>query len=160
MRGTLENPPIILEQDRFKLGLSLTATAGVTLLFAIKLSTGTGRSVFLDSFLILLFGVLSLFLIYSLFRPGCLILEPGGLTWRTGIRTFRYSWNDFTNFVIYSPRLFSRQPGCVYADGSQGNKIIRGLTGGIDSFGPCWKEPASEIVDLLNKARARWGISN
>lgn len=46
MRGTLENPPIILVQDRFKLGLSLTATAGVTLLFAIKLSTGTGRSVF------------------------------------------------------------------------------------------------------------------
>jgi len=46
MRGTLENPSIILVQDRFKLGLSLTATAGVTLLFAIKLSTGTGRSVF------------------------------------------------------------------------------------------------------------------
>jgi hypothetical protein len=115
MRGTLESPPIILEQDRFKLGLTLIATAGVALLFAIKLSTAAGRSVFLDSFLVLLFGVLSLFMIHALYRPGCLILEPSGLTWHTGIRTFRYSWNDFTRFVIYSPRIFARQPGCVYA---------------------------------------------
>jgi hypothetical protein len=160
MRGTFENPPIILQQDRIKLGLSLVIAAGGALLFAFRLSADAGRSVALDSFLLLLFGVLSLYLIYALYRPGHLILEPSELTWYTGIRTFRCSWNDFMSFAIYSPRIFSRQPGCVYADGSQRNKMLRGLMGATDSFGPCWKESSQEIVDLLNKARERLGSSN
>ena len=159
MRGTVENPPIIIEQDRIKLGLSLVIAAGGTLLSAGRLWAGAGKSEHLEYFLVFLFGALSLYLIYALFRPGRLILAPAGLTWHTGIRTFRYSWDDFASFVIYKPRIFSRQPGYVSADGSQANKILQGFMGGTDSFGPCWKESTREIVDLLNEARARWGSS-
>ena len=106
MRGTFENPPIIIEQDRVKLGLSLAIAVVGALFSAWRLWTGAGKNEHLMFFLVFLFGALSLYLIYALFHPGRLTLEPGGLTWYTGIRSFRYSWSDFSSFVIYKPRIF------------------------------------------------------
>jgi hypothetical protein len=53
MGGTFENPPIILEQDRFKLGLTFIATAAITVFFAVRLATCAGRSMVFHAFLVI-----------------------------------------------------------------------------------------------------------
>src|ERR1700758_5292708 len=104
MRGALNDPPIILEQDRAKLALMLIVLIGFTLIVALSLRSGVVRSVIWSYVAATVLGALSLFFLYALFRPGRLILDPDGLTWRTSVRTFRYSWTDFSNFIVWSPR--------------------------------------------------------
>jgi hypothetical protein len=157
MLGTLQNPPIILAQDRVKLSLLLIAGIGFV---ALILTIGIARSVFLTYAGLVLFGLGSMLVAWSIVRPATIVLDQSGIAYRSRMRTVQYEWQDFAEFFIWSPRWPVKFAGFVYSETSRRDRIGRAINGGIGSFGGSWELPVSEMVDLLNQAHGRWGSRN
>jgi hypothetical protein len=160
MLGTLDNPPITLQQDPVKIALLLVFCVFAAMLAGLLLWTGNARSVYWGYVLLLMFGVGAFMLAWSLVRPGTITLGRSGLTYSTPFRFFQYEWGDFDKFIVWSPRWPNKYPAFVYSRSSNRDRLGRTLTGGIGSFGGCWELPVSEMVQLLNNAHARWGRHN
>jgi hypothetical protein len=62
--------------------------------------------------------------------------------------------------VTYAPNAFSQRPAFVLAETSKRHRISRRFTDGLGTLGGLWELSASEIVDILNDAQARWGQRN
>jgi hypothetical protein len=160
MRGSLDEPPVLIQQDREKLCLMLAGSLALGLAIGLLTWSSVGKTLFWGYMASGLFVVLSIGLIARIVRPGYLLLTPHELTCRTIFRIDCYSWNDFASFAVWAPRSFIREPAYFLSDTSpkwqRSRKLLAGATGGIVSFGGGWEEDATEIVDLLEKARARW----
>ena len=157
MQGTLDNPPIIIEQDKAKISGLLLGCMVFFVMVALLVWSGAGRSVVWGYILIAIFGSLTLGLAVQLARPGRLIIDRDGVSCRLLLGTTRYSWEDIASFVTYSRNMFSREPAVLLAEGSKLYPISRRFTGGLSPLGGAWEFSASEIVDMLNEARKRWG---
>lgn len=156
MRGTLEHPPITISQSRYSLFAMLIVSLVISTISAYWIVHSPG--VWVAYFLLFIFGLGVFLLAWSLVRPGVLILNQDGLVWRNSLRTFSYVWSEFSEFFVYSPSIFSRQPGCIYSEACKRHRLGRAIIGNFGSFGPFWELDAEEIVALLNAARLKWEI--
>lgn len=100
---------------------------------------------------------------WRLIRPDTLIMAPNGITWRNGFRTSHWQWSDLQSFRAYlpAPRTTSKHLGfdftdSYYAQNRQLRNKVKAMTGVEGSFGGDWELSATDLADLLNKARIRW----
>jgi hypothetical protein len=161
MHGTLDNPPIIIEQDKGKTFLFvvvlvlLSYVLGAVILKAEQVEpqpVGFGGYVFATFFV-----GMTLWFVVRLVCPGRLIVDRDGLTIRLPLHSSRYSWEDIAGFVTSKPGRFSRAPAFILAESSKRHQISRRFTGDRRPLGSFWEFSASELVDILNDARKRWG---
>ena len=151
--GTLDDPPIVLRQDRVK--LSLIALCFM-LLATFVCSTGSplhnNGTLFWTSF----FGVVTGCFGWKAVMPGTLALDPAGIVWRTSFRKVKYEWNEFSDFRTYSIKGLINPVLGDFSGNRKSHRIWRNITGGPASFGAFWELPAQTIVDVLKKARSHW----
>lgn len=155
VEGSLDDPPIVLRQDRLKLSLmclSFAVVGGLILLIPVTVYT-PWHLIFL--------GILGLCIVTfgaMVVRPATLILDPHGLIWRQTFRTFEYPWSAFTRFYVLSRR---RQLTAVVGEftheGPPKPAWRRFLTGSLE-LGSLWELPPQRVADVLNEARARWAV--
>ena len=153
VEGSLDDPPIVLRQDRLKLSLMFLAVAAVTSLLLLPPwgPNSTGRLVALG-----FFGLCSAISGLMAVRPSLLILDPHGLIWCQTFRTFEYPWSAFTRFYVLSrPRRFTAVVGEFTHEGPPKPGWRRFLTGSLE-LGSLWELPPQRVADVLNEARARW----
>ena len=153
VEGSLDDPPIVLRQDRLKLSLlclGFTLVGALILLIPVLVYT-PWHLIFLG-FLglgIVMFGAMAV-------RPATLILDPHGLIWRQTFRTFEYPWSAFARFYLLSrPRRFTVVAGEFAHQGPPKPAWRRFLTGSLE-LGSFWELPPQRVADVLNEARARW----
>jgi hypothetical protein len=159
MQGSLDEPPIIIKQDQGKFVLGIFLIAGFVATFC-AMGWGADARQLLWVFAGFALGGFGGLMFMRNFVPPCgLTLDKSGLTWRGPWNVNRYPWSAITGFVVVSPLLLARQPGCVFAASSEKRPITPRFFGDTGSFGPCWEMKAQDIVDLLNAARARWSGS-
>jgi hypothetical protein len=151
MQGTFDAPPIVVSQSRDKLIWFLVLSLLITFFFGVLSLTGSPRSAILVYFIAIFFALCSIIMAWAVYRPGALILSPDGLIWRTPLRTFTYSWDDFSSFFVWSPNLFVGYAAFAYSRSSTRNRFGRILSG--------WELSTRELVALLNEARKRWSTA-
>jgi len=156
VEGSLDDPPIVLRQDRLKLSLMFLACAAVTGLLLLPPwgPNSTGRLVALG-----FFGLCSAISGLMAARPSLLILGPDGLTWRAMWRTFEYPWSAFARFYVFSRKGWLHGVAAELAhEGPPKAAWRRFLTGSLD-LGSFWELPPQRVADVLNEARARWAAA-
>ncbi|MDE2500029.1 MAG: hypothetical protein KGL56_07535 [Alphaproteobacteria bacterium] len=165
MQGSLEQPPVIVTQDRLKLALLILLFAGLT----VMLGLGAWISSFLRSAVWAYLGLSFLAPLalacavaaaasgWSFLHPGSITLDPEGLTYRAYWYVRRHRWRDIAEFVVFAPSSRTRTPGCIFVEGYTGHQIGRGIAGRHASFGHGWEIGAADMVELLKAAKETWG---
>ena len=161
MRGTLEQPPIVVRQTRLKLVLTTVFGVAATLAFGWSLSTDLVNESWVYVIMVIntiLFALGTFMSVLAIIRPGTLTLDETGVTWRQFARTTHFDWKDFAYFRLWSPRPFAdvNQAAFVYADDCPKHRLGRKLTRNVGSFGVCWELSPSELVFLLDAAHTHW----
>ncbi len=152
VEGSLDDPPIVLRQDRMKLvALCLIFAVLAALMFCIEPWEPPIARFFLPTLL----GAGALLFAWCAIFRATLTLDASGLVWRTGFRTVKYEWQDFTGFFV---DFFNWQKyvGIEFSTRYKKYRPGRLNTGYLGSF---WELPAQKIVDVLNEARTRWDVS-
>ena len=140
VEGSLAHPPIVLRQDRRKLGFGFVCNGvlAVALLATLRFDT------VVDS---LLFGFIAVWAVdYGLrtIVPTRLILGPAGLVRRSFYRTVAFSWEDFASFRWYRTRMMVNTIMAMRPNG-----VATGLGG-------YWELPVQHVVDQLTAALEHW----
>ncbi|MDO8976839.1 hypothetical protein [Reyranella sp.] len=155
VEGSLDDPPIVLRQDRLKLSLiclGLTVVGGLILLIPVRVYS---------AWHLIFLGFLGLGIVTGgamAVRPATLILDPHGLIWRPTFRTFEYPWSAFARFYVLSrPRRFTVVVGEFTHEGPPKPAWRRRLTGRLE-LGSLWELPPQRVADVLNEARSRWAL--
>ncbi len=145
MRGSLDEPPIVVRTSRAKAGLRLGVLA-LLLLAMSPVAHAHWRSNPLAWILIGLFGALALTSVWELLAPGRLIIGPDGMEQRHLWRRRHWSWRQARRFQPARNRFyrfvgFDRPPGSGRDAGDLNQD---------------WELPPPALASLLNAARARW----
>jgi len=146
----LDDPPIVMWQDRVKVALP-----GLAMAVAAVLTYGLGSASAASLFWSILLSLMAVLMGWMAIVRSCLILAPEGLTWRTWIRTFDYEWGDFERFIVVSAR--SRMVAGVLSERCKRRRPWFSRWIGLKPFGGFWELPQQQIVDVLNEARRHWG---
>jgi hypothetical protein len=147
VKGTLDDPPVVIWQDRLEQSLICVAIAALaTFLYWRFPSSGTDSSI--------LAGLFAASMGWSAVVRTGLVLTPKGLAWRTGFRTFNYKWDDFERFFVASGR--RQMVAGVFSEDGKRRRLWFLRWAGTTAFGGAWELPPQRIVDVLNEARTRW----
>jgi len=152
VRGSLENPPVIVEGRRSPLLYMVAFITVVPVIGAARLLDGTfsGSS---SAYAILGFFILGTLAGWlSVLRPTALIIRNDGLEYRHALRSTHYRWEDFSAFEFDSGN-----PGMVVGILAEGNAQGRFAGESVALQGPYWEVNGEDFLALLNAARARWG---
>jgi hypothetical protein len=153
MRGSLNDPPIVIGISRIRVFIVPVIAAAIGFL----LPVGLRGSLKLSIFTALFFFALGLcYCVWQLVRPGCLTLAPEGLTWGSGAKARSWRWQDFDYFQV-RPFFGMNVPACRFS--SLYNGPLRNMAGGQGMFLGAWEIPGKDVVALLEDARVRWGRS-
>ncbi len=159
MQGTLDKPPIVIKQDQSRIMLYTLLIQLFGQIIGINLWNDNTLSLAVRIGWEAFFGAAFLAGVWNFARPGTLTLDKNGLTQKSFGFAWKYKWSDFTSFIIFSPLLLMRQPGCLFSEAYR-SQCPRGghasFKSSMGSFGGSWEMSAQEIVDLLNAARTRW----
>lgn len=159
MRGSLDDPPIIIVTSRSKFLRALAtcvafATAGI---FMVR--DGNADGYWITGF----FGLGVVVALWRIWVPAHLELSPEHLLWFTGNKTICYRWIEFQDFVPFRPAKFSTHVGFILAPGSRLKTSLsdwsRRTFSVSGSFGGGWEIRAPDLIELLNKAQKRWSVS-
>ncbi|WP_289298334.1 PH domain-containing protein [uncultured Reyranella sp.] len=152
VEGSVEDPPIVLRTDRLKFalaGLAWLVLLGLVLLIPVRTYTSPH---------LIVLGVLCACIVVcgfgACFQP-TLILDPAGLTWRTGLRTVEYPWSAFAGFRWYRRRDLVAVVVGDFAPVRPPAGWRRLLSGPL-VLGGFWELPAARVVEVLNEALKRW----
>lgn len=157
MKGSLNAPPIIVTQSAgkwFLLTLPLALLTFVCVLASIFVLVWS--LLFMDA---VLGGLLALAVVLIL-RRGTLMLAPDGITWKVPMsgETRTYSWRDVSDFSVsrlrYPRSLLPRVRFLHSKISEEEQPSFR--TGTLTYLGPLWEIQATQLCDLLIRARARW----
>ena len=163
----LDTPPVVIRQSRAVLGLLLGLDAALLCLPILAFTSGElkGDSVTGAAVALGLFTLAGLFVGVTFLRPATLTIGPEGLVHRTLFRTRSLSWTDVQSFFVlsirfrwatsrmaaYTLRPDLRRPGAAM-------DRWRAANGGADgSVGGGYTLRVGPLVDLLNRARRKWG---
>ena len=148
MRGSLDQPPIVLRTDRRRALLRLLVLA----VFASILSP-VARTDWMSNgwawTVIGIFGLLALASLWELVWPGRLVITPEGIELRDLWRRGRWTWAEARWFRPAANR-FYRFVG--FDDAREPSR--RG--GAINDLNQDWELAPADLAELLNRARARW----
>jgi hypothetical protein len=147
MRGSLDQPPVIVVASRWKFVLYLLIAIGFTAIGLWQVLTET--PLWWAYLSIAFFGFGCIVFAAQLVRPAQLVIAPEGVTWSILWRTDRFAWWQIGPFWPQAVTTFSRH---VWFDL---RKTRDGATR-AGSFGTGWEMPVAELCDLLNAARERW----
>jgi hypothetical protein len=159
MRGSLDDPPIIIVTSRgkFLLVLAICLAFGITGVFMGR--DGQTRGDWIAVF----FGLGVIVALWRIWVPARLELSPEHLLWFTGNKAICFRWIEFQDFVPFHPSRFSTHVGYFLAPGSQLKTSVsdwsRGTFGVSGSFGGSWEIGTPDLIELLNTARKRWSVS-
>lgn len=166
MDGSLDGRPVVIRQSRLRLslqfGLWLALALGLVLVLQVRQTVPLhGPDIGKAFTAVLLYGALfvftslAVFTVMMLLNPAVLSLGPGGLTFKSMWSTVQLAWNDIDHFYV---RGTSRSREVVFYNLSQWylweHPHRRSPLG---SLGANWEMAVSELSDLLNRAKARWG---
>jgi hypothetical protein len=154
VQGSIDQPPIVVRSSQLR---SFVLVASGVLILKAPESPAWGY------LMIAFFGLGIPLFAWRLIRPDILIVAPGGITWRSAIRTSHWHWSDVQRFRPYSPagRTISKHLGFDFTDSypaqnRQLRHIAKAIAGVEGSLGGGWELSAADLADLLNKARIRW----
>jgi hypothetical protein len=137
MQGSLDNPPIVIRQDRFWACWFLLIPAGVIFGFAATISRrGWAHISILDYALLVAAILCMLAMVLSMIRPATLTVSPKGLVWRTFLRTSHFDWVDFVEFGVISRPIFVPLLPREWAAGKFSRRSRKHLSA-ADSVGIC-----------------------
>lgn len=152
VEGSVDDPPIVLRQDRLKLWLlCLVCLCFVGMSWVLPPS----RHTFTIDLGMWFFGLGAMLLALQAMFPVIVILDPAGIVVRTLFRTYENPWSDFDGFRsiwIRRSRLVVGVPSAAYRAKRGWRRFL-----GPPSVGSLWELPTERVVEVLNEARARWG---
>ena len=164
MRGSLDNPPIVVAISRWLPGLMMPLPMAITVfsIWMIMYDPSEWRSYLFAG----IFGGFTFFVVRRFLSPPRLEISAQGLGWFKNGTVVRYDWQDFADFRAYLPnRGFFENVGYDYAPDSPKRRmmptfalaIVPYVAAGVDcGFGGPWEIPADDVASLLNQARAKW----
>lgn len=153
VEGSLDDPPIVLRQDRLKTWLMcLGSLCFVGVCWVVAQDQRTFTMIDLGMWF---FGLSAVSLALQAIFPVILILDPAGIVMRRLFREYEYPWGDFDSFRSISIRR-SRLVVGVPSAACQAKRGWRRIFG-PPSFGLLWELPTERVVKVLNEARTRWG---
>lgn len=152
VEGSLADPPIVLRQDRLKLGLCCAALATLAVLL---LATSRLSSI-QDALLLGCIGLSAIVYGIRAIFPTTLTLGPAGLVSRSAFRTVEFSWQDITGFRWYRTRTMVNMVMAEHSDIYRAKLGWRGVFGAATALGAYWELPAQRMVDDLTSALAHW----
>jgi len=152
VEGSLAHPPIVLRQDRFKLGFGFACygALAVGLLATLRFDSAQNS---------LLFGFVALCALdYGLGTvvPTTLTIGPAGLVRRSFYRTVQFSWQDITGFRWYRTRMMVNMVMAEHSDAYRATLGWRGFFGAATGLGGYWELPVQRVVDELTAALGHW----
>lgn len=156
MVGTMSTEPVTIRQDRLKLTLTFTVLAGLTAVLAAGAAIASYLRAELWAYLGVTFlaplalagAVAATAAAWSFYRPGSLKLDDHALIYRAYWYERVYRRSDIEEFYVSTPTSRSRVPACALKSGRH------------VSFGRAWCGDASDIVERLSAARARWAADH
>lgn len=176
----LDNPPLVIRSGwrsfrntspRALLGILLIVGLFVfSLAFVIFDHPGHGRSLreqrmFADALIcVLLFGSLLVLGIWS-HRRMRLVLDRGGVAYRSGFREVYHPWSDFDRFEEITRMAVRQQSipvslvGCVYSSSCPIERRYPPIRRDGKASLSDWDMHTPDLVNLLNAARERWTSS-
>lgn len=160
MQGDLNLPPIVIRKSRAKSLLMLVVSAAFTVgLFV----TWTESQHKISDWPLLpgmvMFGLAVPLFAWGIIRPDQLSVSPAGLEWRTIRKTLTYSWDQLSEFSVFSVRganmigfnlIGSRSPPKLIA------RLNTALTGGSAALPGLWEIKPERVAEALNAARSKW----
>jgi len=158
MRGSLEQPPIVIRASRWKATLVAVVCTGFVLL-GVMMLLGRPNEPWQALFVVAVFGLGLIIAAASFIWPARLEVSKAGIDLRVLFRRRRWSWAEIGNFrtiAIDRTRMvaFDLRPEAGRA--SVMGRLSRSMAvvdGGLPTG---WPMPAEALADLLNEARARW----
>lgn len=152
VEGSLDDPPIVLRQDRLKVWL---LCLGCVCFFGMGWVLPSHRHTITTDLGMFLFGFCAVVLALQAVFPVIVILDPAGIVVRALFRTYENPWSDFDGFrpiSIRHSRLVVGVPSAAYRARRGWRRFF-----GPPSVGALWELPTERVVEVLNEARARWG---
>jgi hypothetical protein len=161
MKGSLDNPPVLIFSSRWKSLLVLAGCLAFVAMgaFMLKSMNSDDPQRRVAYLCIGFFGLGSPLMAWRFLFPDSLLLAPEGIVWRSALRTMRWTWQEVGNFQVCR----ITRSGTVGFDFSPSytkqirlratNKSLFGVEG---SFTGGWEIGPDELARLLNAARARW----
>ena len=150
MRGSLDDPPIVIRTARWKAVLHLGATG-----FMAAIAWPLFRSPLANSptawMLYALFGALVTASVWELVWPSRLVIGPDGFTARDLWRYRRWSWSEARHFAPAENRFYN----FVGFNAVTPSEATR-WPGGLDGLNQDWELAPPALAALLNQARERW----
>lgn len=157
MRGSLDEPPIVIRAVRWRSGLYF---AGGAVLTVAMVRAFPGAPILLKLIMapgVLLIGWTWFHDLPRFISPDVLTLSPEGLEHRTFRRTRRLVWSEVVRFA---PLLVSG-PGASRVYGGVSYRLRDPEADRRDSgtLPDGWEIDVRSLVKLLNEARKRWGAT-
>jgi hypothetical protein len=148
VKGTFDDPPVVIRQDRLKISLICLAMAVLIVLLYWRHPPSDDCLVWW-----LPLGLLAAVIGWSVIARGALILAPEGLVWRMAFLTLNGVTSRGSSWFRVGE---SRSQECIMKAAKRRRPwFFRGL--GSIAFGASWELPPQRIADVLNEARTRWG---
>lgn len=161
MQGDLNLPPIVIRKSRFKSLLMVVVSAAFTLgLFLTWRESSDKTSAWLLLLGMVMFGLGVPLFAWEMIRPDQLSLSPAGLEWRSIRRTLTYSWDQLSEFSVFSIRGSKMIGFSLTGAGSPPKLLARintNLTGGSAALPGLWEIKPERVAEILNAARSKWG---
>lgn len=165
MRGSLDEPPIVLRRRRLNLVILtiVPAVLGFVSVFGFGLDTGSqpmARPMVLAALPVVLFLPLVV-RAWALHFSSYLKIGPDGLTEKVGRRVRTYPWSKVVRFRVFSSTRPLRENGvrfdCQLPPTMYKEWPMEPLELGEDGLWTGWELGAEPLSKLLNLARRVWG---
>jgi hypothetical protein len=158
VKGSLDQPPIVIRGDRGKAILLLMI--GVLLVAAGVWMISTDSDAGWGYVCAVFFGLGVFVAAWRIVSPGRLEISADGFRWTVTGRTRAIRWADVTRFEVVQIRS-TRFVGWNYAPGYKARQLLRNvasaLSGVEGSMPNGWEIAVPQLVKLLNEANQRWG---
>jgi hypothetical protein len=165
MRGSLDQPPLVITTSRLGPALLMAMSVGFLALLGWALSDGGSAPGWREWGGLALLALLALFFAWRLLRPDYVVIGREGLssaTWR-GVRS--YGWRELSKFSLrtsYSRGFRSLTMITFTPVGRLGRPSFRqrlnlAFCRDTDAIVGPWELSAEKLVALLNEALAKWG---
>jgi len=158
VKGTLENPPIIIEGRRIRAIVVFSFSLFLLLVTALEVTVKALSTIAIEGALLWTAAVLVTG--WQVARPSRLEVTSDGITLKVLWRTRRYAWDQIHDFRPCTVGLYTQTVGFDFvsppAKGRRMRQINAGLAGVHGTLSVGWTLKPHDLADLLNDARERW----
>ena len=150
MRGSLDDPPIVIRTAPWKAWLHLGAVGFMAALLWPLYHSPLANAP-LAWMLYALFGALVVASVWELIWPSRLVIGPEGFAARELWRYRRWSWSEARHFAPAENRFYN-----FVGFNAVRPRGAAPRAGGLDGLNQDWELPPPALAALLNQARDRW----